>query len=504
MSTSAYIWFLAAFVAYTALTFIISRVTSRSEEGSFFSGGHKTPWPVVAYGMIGSSISGVSFISVPGNVWAQNFFYMPLVLGFVVGYAIIANVLLPLYYRKGLTSIYTYLGERFGRKAHVTGSVTFMISRMLGAAARLFVVIVVLFTFMPPAMVQALGNLGTYALISVIFLALLYFYTYKGGVKTIIWTDVLQTTVMLLAVGLTIVFICRDMGWSLREMFSAVGSSVNGNEGSIGFGRPFTSWFDWDWSHGTNAVKQFISGIFVTVAMTGLDQAMMQKNLACKDLKAAKKNMYMTSAIIVAVNLFFVLLGSLLCVYASHLGGFEAMGISKTDELFPVIASRYLGVGVGVLFLVGLISASFPSAAAAMTSLTTSICLDYLGTEAASGESRGEKRRHLVQAAVAGVFLVIILALCIVSNDAVINLIYKLASYTYGPLLGIFFYGIMTRRNVRDGAIPYVAILSPVLCLVLNLALKRWLGFDLGFSLLIVNALLCFSGMQLFSFKKQS
>lgn len=498
------VWFLLSFVAYIALLFAISYAVGRSGGRGFFGGERKAPWPVVAYGMVGASISGVSFISVPGNVWAQNFFYMPMVLGFVAGYVVIAQVLLPLYYRMNLTSIYTYLGERFGRRSHVTGTAVFMVSRLLGAAARVFVVIVVLYTFVPSGMVDAMGSLGTYALISFIFLAILYLYTFRGGVRTIIWTDVMQTTVMLAAIVLTIVFICRDMGLGLRGMFEAVGSAVNPNDAAVGGGRPFVSWFDWDFSHGTNAVKQFISGAFVTVAMTGLDQAMMQKNLSCKDLKSAQKNMYTTSLIIVAVNLFFLLLGALLCVYASSLGGFEAMGVVKTDQLFPVIASRYLGVGVGVLFLIGLLSASFPSAGAAMTSLTTSICVDYLGFGKESSGADSAHRdavRMFVQACVALVFLGIIMALVVLSDDAVINLIYKMASYTYGPLLGIFFYGILTRRSVRDGAVPYLAVLCPVLCLGINYGLKSLFGFDLGFSVLIVNALLTFAGMHIFSYK---
>lgn len=494
------IWFLTAFVAYIALLFFISAMVGRSGGEGFFGGERKAPWLVVAYGMVGSSISGVSFISVPGNVWVQNFFYMPMVLGFVAGYIVIAKVLLPLYYRMNLTSIYTYLGERFGRRSHVTGTAVFMVSRFLGAAARIFVVIVVLYTFIPQSVISAMGSLGTYALVSFLFLAILYLYTFRGGVKTIIWTDVLQTTVMLATIAFTIWFICRDMGWGLRDMLGAVATAVNPNEAAVGYGRPFMAWFDWNFSHGTNAVKQFISGAFVTVAMTGLDQAMMQKNLSCKNLGEAQKNMYTTSLIIVAVNLFFVLLGALLCVYASEMGGFDAMGVHKTDELFPVIASRYLGVGVGVLFLMGLLSASFPSAGAAMTSLTTSICIDYLGF-ASSSRTAGDKEkiRMLVQAVVALLFLAIILALVLLSDDAVINLIYKLASYTYGPLLGIFFYGILTTREVRDAAVPYIALICPLLCLGINAALKSLAGFDLGFSVLIVNALLTFAGMHVFS-----
>ena len=500
-----FVWFLVAFAAYTALLFLISGITGRKAgSNSFFSGDKKAPWPVVAYGMIGASISGVTFISVPGNVWVQNFFYMPLVLGFVGGYFIIAKVLLPLYYKMNLTSIYTYLGERLGPKSHKTGTAVFMVSRILGAAVRVFVVIVVFFAFMPHSLSQKLSPVLLFTLITAVFLVLLYLYTYKGGVKTIIWTDVLQTTFMLLAVGLTIYYICKNMGWSFGEMFSVVGGTVNENAGAVGYGHTFTSWFDWDWSHGTNAIKQFISGIFVTIAMTGLDQAMMQKNLACKDIKAAQKNMYTTSVIIVVVNFFFVLMGALLCVYAQSLGGFEALGITKTDELFPTIASQYFGVGVGILFLIGLISASYPSAGAAMTSLTTSFCVDYLRFNERKDltDNRKESIRKKVHAGVALLFLIIIVVLFIVSSDAVVNLVYKLASYTYGPLLGMFFFGILTKYKVRDGATPWIAVAAPVLCLVFNLLSKRYLGFDLGFTLLIVNGLLTFIGLWLFRRKE--
>jgi Na+/proline symporter len=500
-----FVWFLVAFAAYTALLFLISWITGRKAgSNSFFSGDKKAPWPVVAYGMIGASISGVTFISVPGNVWVQNFFYMPLVLGFVGGYFIIAKVLLPLYYKMNLTSIYTYLGERLGPKSHKTGTAVFMVSRILGAAVRVFVVIVVFFAFMPHSLSQKLSPVLLFTLITAVFLVLLYLYTYKGGVKTIIWTDVLQTTFMLLAVGLTIYYICKNMGWSFGEMFSVVGGTVNENAGAVGYGHTFTSWFDWDWSHGTNAIKQFISGIFVTIAMTGLDQAMMQKNLACKDIKAAQKNMYTTSVIIVVVNFFFVLMGALLCVYAQSLGGFEALGITKTDELFPTIASQYFGVGVGILFLIGLISASYPSAGAAMTSLTTSFCVDYLRFNERKDltDNRKESIRKKVHAGVALLFLIIIVVLFIVSSDAVVNLVYKLASYTYGPLLGMFFFGILTKYKVRDGATPWIAVAAPVLCLVFNLLSKRYLGFDLGFTLLIVNGLLTFIGLWLFRRKE--
>jgi len=492
-------WFLIAFAAYTAILFLISWFTTRrAGTNSFFAGDRKAPWPVIAYGMVGASISGVTFISVPGNVWVQNFFYMPLVLGFVGGYVVIAKVLLPLYYRMNLTSIYTYLGERFGRRSHMTGTVVFMISRILGAAVRIFVVVVVFNSFVPKG--AALSDTTVFTLVTVTFLVLLYLYTYKGGVKTIIWTDVLQTTFMLLAVGLTIWHICREMGWTGGQMLAAVASAPN----ALTPGHCYSDWFNWDWNAGTNALKQFFSGIFITVAMTGLDQAMMQKNLACKDLKAAQKNMYTTSLIIVAVNLFFLFMGALLCIFVADKGGFEALGITKTDEMFPAVASRYLGFGACLFFLIGLISASYPSAGAAMTSLTTSVCVDFLGFKERTdiAESGKERIRKWIHACVAFVFLLIIVALYLVSSDAVINLVYKLASYTYGPLLGIFFFGILTKCKARDAATPWIALASPLICLAANLLGKRYLGFELGFTLLIVNGLLTFLGMWLFRIRK--
>lgn len=495
-----FVWTATAFVAYTVLIFVIAHIASKGRSSSsFFRGDRKAPWPVVAYGMIGASVTGVTFISVPGNVWNQNFFYMPMVLGFAVGYIVIAKVLLPLYYRMGLTSIYTYLDGRFGRSSYWTGTSFFILSRLLGAAARIYVAIVVLLAFLPAGFVQAVSPAGAFCITAAVFLSLVYLYTYKGGVRSIIWTDVLQTTFMLLAVVLGIVFICKDMGWSAGQMLTSVGQAVNTNTGAAGYGRSFTAWCDWDWSHGTNAVKQFISGIVVTVAMTGLDQAMMQKNLACKDLASSQKNMYSTGVTIIVVNLFFLLLGALLCVYVSDKGGFEAFGISRTDGMFPAVASSCLGKGVAVFFLIGLISASYPSAGAAMTSLTSTICVDFLSFSDRTdmSERDKEKLRKGVQALVGVVFFAIMTVLFLVSNDAVINLIYKLASYTYGPLLGIFFFGIMTRVKARDKATPFVAVASPLLCLALNTALKKLCGFDLGFSLLLVNGILSFAGMYL-------
>jgi len=494
--------FLIAFAAFTALLFFISWLTARKAgNSSFFSGDKKAPWLIVAYGMVGSSISGVTFISVPGNVLAQNFYYMPLVLGFVGGYMVIAKVLLPLYYKMNLTSIYTYLGERFGKVSYKTGTTVFMISRILGAAVRIFVVVLVLFAFIPKGLFNGVPELVVFAVVTLIFLSLIYLYTYRGGVKTIIWTDVLQTTFMLLAVFLTIFYVCKDMGWSFSDMVGSVKSAENVNIG----GTRYIDMFDWNWSSGTNAVKQFIAGIFVTIAMTGLDQGMMQKNLACKDIRSAQKNMYTTSIIIVVVNFFFLLLGAILSIYVANKGGFESLGILKTDEIFPTIASQYLGVGVGILFLIGLISSAYPSAGGALTSLTTSYCVDFarFNTRQDLSEKKKNIMRKWIHAGFTFLFFIIILVLFVASNEAVVNLVYRLAAYTYGPLLGLFFFGILTKYKVKDRVTPYIAVGAPLLCLIINLLGKKFFGFDLGFTLLIINGALTFAGLWLFRIRKE-
>ncbi|MCL1973378.1 MAG: sodium:solute symporter, partial [Bacteroidetes bacterium] len=467
-------WLLSAFTLYTALLFFISWLTSRkADSGSYFLGNKKSPWFVVAYGMIGASISGVTFISVPGNVMNTNFYYMPLVLGFVVGYAVIALVLLPLYYKMNLTSIYTYLERRFGLFSYRSGASVFMVSRILGASVRIFVVVLVLHNFLPEGF--------PFWIVAFIFMFLIFLYTFKGGVKTIVWTDVLQTTFMLLAVILTVVYIAKDMGWSFSQMSSAVSSS------------PYSNWFNMDWSARTNVFKQFISGIFITIVMTGLDQEMMQKNLSCKSLKDAQKNIFTTSGTLVVINFLFLILGAVLVLYVNaHLGGMEGIGVAKSDALFSAIASRYLGLGVGLFFIIGLISASYPSAGGALTSLTTSFCIDFAGfnnPQKHYSEVSKKRIRHCAHAGFALLFFVLIVVLYLVNNQAVIDLVYLLASYTYGPLLGLFFFGILTKHQVKDKFVPYIVVLSPVLCYVLDVVAKHYFDFGFGFTILILNGL---------------
>src|SRR3989339_208730 len=489
-------WLLIAFTLYTALLFFVSWLTSRKADmGSYFLGNKKSPWYIVAYGMVGTSISGVTFISVPGNVLNQNFYYMPLVLGFLLGYMVIAKVLIPLYYKMNLTSIYTYLEKRFGFYSYKTGASVFMVSRILGAAVRIFVVVLVLHTFLPEGSVP-------FWVVAFIFMFLIFLYTFRGGVKTIIWTDVLQTTFMLLAVFLTIFSIARAMDWSVGEMLTEVRKST------------FSGWLDWEWSHGTNAIKQFIAGIFITIVMTGLDQEMKQKNLSCKNIKEAQKNVYTTSVTIVVVNYFFLLLGAVLAIFvSSKLGGMEGIGLAdaegiftkaQTDKLFPTIASQYLGLGVGLFFIIGLISASYPSAGGALTSLTTSFCMDFVGFNSRNDltETRKKKIRQMAHAGFAVLFFIIIVVLHIVNNQAVIDLVYLLAAYTYGPLLGFFFFGLLTKYQVKDKYMPYVAIGSPILCYILDVFGKQYLGFGFGFTILIMNGLFTFAGMYLLRVRK--
>ena len=460
-----------AFAIYAVMLLILSRVTGgKGSNSSFFTADRKAPWPVVAYGMVGASISGVTFISVPGNVFNEEFLYMPMMIGFCIGYVIVAKVLLPLFYKLRVTSIYGYLATRFGERTRRTGSFFFFLSRLLGAGVRIFIVILVLHT----------GLGWNFSLIALLFILLLLLYTYRGGLKTIIWTDVIQTTLMLVTLISVIVALLNRIDHS--ELASITGFRM----------------VETDWGSPRNWLKQLLSGIFMTIAMTGLDQGMMQKNLACKDLKSSVRNIYSTSTIIFAVNLFFLFLGYLFTLYVNSLGGLSAIGASSTDQIFPILATGHFGHFITVLFFIGLISATYPSAGAALTSLTTSVCVDFLGFESGSGglgskeSDSGKRIRGLVQLSISVFLLATVILLYYINDDSVINLIYKLASYTYGPLLGMFAFGIFTRSSVSDKAVPFIAFASPVLCLLLGMLTRSLWGFDLGFSLLIVNGAITF------------
>ncbi|MBK6962740.1 MAG: sodium:solute symporter [Bacteroidales bacterium] len=470
--------FLSIFIAYSALLFIIAGITSRkSTNETFFIGNHASPWYIVAYGMIGASLSGVTFMSVPGWVKDTQFSYMVVVLGYLFGYFVIALVLLPLYYKLKLTSIYTYLNQRFGFWSYKTGAAFFILSRTLGASLRMFLVVNVL-----QVLVFDAWNVPFYLNV-LIFIILIIVSTLKGGIRTIIWTDTLQTTFMLLAVVLSIVYISKDLGKSVFSLIPVIEDAGT------------TKMFFTDWHHQRFFIKQFFSGMFITIVMTGLDQEMMQKNLSCKNLKEAQKNMFTFSGILVFVNFMFLFLGAILLVYAQNKG----ISVTSTDDLFPKVAMS-LGSLAGIVFFIGLISAAFPSADGAMTSLTTSFSIDFLGLDARKGlsEKRRIRIRYMVHLAVAAIFFIFIMIFRSLNDRAVIDKLFTIAGYTYGPLLGLYSFGLFTSYKVKDRFVPVVALLSPVICYILSINSVEWLsGYKFGFELLILNGALTFLGLVL-------
>jgi len=474
---------LGIFLIYTILLFTITWITSRrADSQSFFIGNRISPWFVVAYGMIGASLSGVTFMSVPGWVKDTQFSYMVVVLGYLFGYFVIALVLLPLYYRLKLTSIYTYLDKRFGFWSYKTGAGFFIISRTLGASLRMFLVINVLQIFVfdawnIPFWVNAL-----------IFIILIILYTLKGGIRTIVWTDTLQTTFMLLAVVLSIIYISKGLEVPLGKLFSNITHSN------------ISKMFITDWHHERHFLKQFFSGMFITITMTGLDQEMMQKNLSCKNIKEAQKNMFTFSGILVFVNLLFLFLGAFLLLYSQSKG----VNVAASDELFPTIALKYLGPMAGIVFLIGLISAAFPSADGALTSLTTSVSIDFLGINRREGisEKKAVRIRYGVHLTIALIFFISILIFSVLNNKAVIDKLFTIAGYTYGPLLGLYSFGLFTKRKVNDRLTPVIALLSPVICFFLSkYSVQLFNGYKFGFELLLLNGFLTFLGLLLFSRK---
>lgn len=471
------------FIYFVALL-VIAWYTSRGADAhSFFIGNKKSKWYIVAYGMIGTSLSGVTFMSVPGEVGVKQFAYMQIVLGYLVGYFVIALVLLPLYYRLNLTSIYSYLQQRFGNVTYKTGSSFFILSRTLGASIRVFLVVNVLQVFVLDAMGVPFAFTGAFIIL------LILIYTFKGGVKTIVWTDMIQTTCMLLALILSVVLIMQHLGTGPSEMLAAIRE------------KNMTQVFFFDWKDKTFFGKQFLSGVFITIAMTGLDQEMMQKNLSCRSLKEAQKNMFTFSFILVLVNLLFLTLGAVLFVFA------EQSGIpipAQTDQLFPAIALNHLGELAGLIFLIGLISALYPSADGALTALTSAFCIDIIGFRERHNWNEKKKTniRYLVHISFAVIFLLCILYFQANNNSSVISTILTIAGYTYGPLLGLYAFGMFTRKAIHDKWSPWICIISPVICYVVNLNSTYWFnGYQLGFEVLVLNGLLTFLGLIIISRK---
>jgi SSS family solute:Na+ symporter len=476
---------LGIFLVYTAVLFAVTWITARKADNqSFFVGNKISPWFVVAYGMIGASLSGVTFMSLPGWVKETQFSYMVVVLGYLFGYFVIATVLLPLYYKLKLTSIYSYLDQRFGYWSYKTGAGFFILSRTLGASLRMFLVINVLQIFVFDA-----WNVPFWINV-LVFIILIILYTLKGGIRTIIWTDTLQTTFMLLAVILSVIYIGKNMNVTLGSLVSEVRNS------------PVSRMFNMDWHHERFFLKQFFSGMFITIVMTGLDQEMMQKNLSCRNIREAQKNMFTFSGILVFVNLLFLFLGALLLIYVQAKG----VSVKTSDDIFPTVAIRYLGPVAGMVFLIGLISAAFPSADGALTSLTTSVSIDFLGLEKRDiSESSKTRIRYIVHLSIAFVFFISVLIFSKLSDRAVIDKLFTIAGYTYGPLLGLYSFGLFTTRKVNDKLTPVIGIISPLVCYFLSrYSQELFNGYKFGFELLLLNGLLTFCGLLIFSRRREA
>ena len=475
---------LITILGYFAVLLLLSRLTARrSDNDTFYRGNRQSPWYMVAFGMVGASISGITFVSVPGMVLQTDMTYMQTCLGFILGYVLVAFVLLPIYYRWNLTTIYSYLERRLGLKAYKTGAWFFLLSKMTGASVRFYVVCLIVAQVLGEgSWAQALG--GRRVLFPVVVVAmtcLIWLYTRRGGIKTLVWTDTFQTTCMFTALLLIIYNVIGELGMSPSEAVQAIARDSHS--------RMFV--MD-DWVSRQNFWKQFLSGIFIVIVMTGLDQDMMQKNLTCKGLREAQKDMCTYGVAFVPANLLFMSLGVLLVLLA------QAKGVdlpAKSDELLPMFAATgQLGTAVVVLFTIGIVAASFSSADSALTAMTTSFCVDICQ------RPRDERLRRRVHVAMAVVFMALILMVEAVNSTSVIDAIYILCSYTYGPLLGLFAFALLTRRRlVRPSLVPFIAIASPLLCYGLNLLATNSLGYQFGYELLMLNGALAFLGLWLIS-----
>lgn len=468
---------LSFLVVYFAVLIVISYFTSRgsSDNSSFFIANRNSKWYFVAFGMIGTALSGVTFISVPGAVEQSAFGYFQFVLGNAVGFVFIATVLLPLYYKINLISIYSYLEERLGFWSYKSGAMIFLISRTIGSAFRLYLVAIVLQKFIFDA-----WNVPFWVTI-VICLLLIWSYTFKGGLKTIIITDTLQTVFLLSSVLLSIYFISRSLNLDIAQTFETVKNSS------------YSKIFFWDNFSGNknHFIKQFLGGIFITIAMTGLDQDLMQKNLSCKNLGEAQKNMLTFTGVFVLINLFFLSVGALLYIFAKE-KGINVAALATPDHLFPEIALNNLGVLPAIVFMLGLTAATFATTDSALTALTTSFCVDFLGFNKTDNYNSTKliNTRHLVHVVFSFLIFLVVLVFKLINDDSVVNAIFKAAGYTYGPLLGLFAFGMLSKRNVKDAFVPFICILAPALTFVLDSYSKIWFNYAIGFELIIINAVI--------------
>ncbi|MFZ4862606.1 sodium:solute symporter [Sphingobacterium sp. Mn56C] len=477
MSPSILLSFL---VVYFGVLLVVAHFTAKgaSDNATFFVANRNSKWYMVAFGMIGTALSGVTFISVPGAVGVSQFGYFQFVLGNAVGFVIIAYVLLPLYYRMKLTSIYTYLEERFGYLSYKTGAALFLVSRTVGSAFRLYLVAIVLQHFIFDA-----WNVP-FAITVIICLVLIWLYTNKGGLKTIIVTDTLQTTFLITAVLLSIYFMAKGLDFGVVDTFEAVKNSS------------YAKIFFWDDFVGAKANfwKQFLGGIFVTIAMTGLDQDLMQKNLSMGTIKEAQKNMITFTSVFVVINIFFLAVGALLYIYAER-NGIDVTALATRDYLYPEIALNRLSIVAGIIFMMGLTAATFATTDSALTALTTSYCVDFLNFNKKENpnDPRLIKQRNYVHFGFSVLMLLVILVFKLINNDSVVNAIFTAASYTYGPLLGLFTFGILTKYAVRDRLVPYICVVSPLLLYVLNqFVISVYTSYVVGLDLIIYNGLITF------------
>lgn len=480
---------LSCFIGYTILLFVVMWLSSRksSDNDSFFRGQRKSPWPVVAYGMIGASLSGVTFMSVPGGVYYGQFTYMPLVFGYMLGYVVIAMVLLPLYYKLNLTSIYSYLEQRFGLASEKTGALFFIVSRLLGSALRMYLVVFVLHEFV----FKAWGL--PFWVPAVIFIATILLYTFRSGVKTVVWTDMLQTTFLLAAALVSVLVILKELGISYSQLMQY--SADHG----------YTRIFETDPTASKYYWKQILSGMFITITMTGLDQDMMQKNLTCKNLRDAQKNVLTSSALFVVVNILFLSLGAALIAYAESTGfalPTNEAGTVVGDKIFPSIAF-HLSSFTAVVFVLGMVAAGYSSADGTLTALTTTFCFDFLGFGSKKGKVPNTGKlneltvRRLVHIGFALLYLLVIIAFRPFHNQSLIDTLFDIAGFTYGPLLGLYSFGLFTRWKVKDKWVPAIAVLSPAICYLLKIYMPLWTGYHFGFEILLLNGLLTFAGLAM-------
>ena len=484
------IYVLLVIVAYLGLLMLISYLTSRkgTDNDAFFRANRSSKWYVVAFGMIGTSISGVTFISVPGRVSAIDMTYMQMVMGFFAGYLVIAYVLLPLYYRLNLTTIYGYLNQRFGRNSYKTGAWFFLLSKIAGAAARLYLVAFILQSLV-------FNALGVPFLVTVIgIILIIWLYSYRSGIKTIIWTDWLQTLLFITALVLIIWQLATQMGLDFRGVVTAVSES------------PHSRIFEFEsWSSTQNFFKQFLSGMFITIVMTGLDQDQMQKNLTCKNLKDAQKNVLSYGFAFVPINLLFLSLGVMLLLFAQQNG---IMLPEIADNILPLIVSEHMGSAVLGIFIIGIVAAAFSSADSALTSLTTSYCVDIMGMKNANGvkelEKKNTRTRQITHVVISAVFIAIIMIIHAIGSDSIINVIYRIASYTYGPLLGLYIAGLYTKLSPTDKYVPYIAIAAPILSYVLELAMMSMYNYKMGYEMLLINGALTIFGLWMISLRNKN